>query len=643
MKTKTNYSNSTRLKPENLYDLKYVGNVNVVAGRIFFEVIEPNKEKNDYSMGIFQLTNGKGVRFTRGEKDSGMIFDKSGRFMAYQSKEMKKIVIYIRNMNTSSDYRVKEIEGRIVKMAWDTSSKGIYLIVEKEKKTEDFRVIDNIPLYADGKGFLQDLSYELLYIGASGKTSVILDGKEEIKDFAINPIRHELALEIRPVDSDDYHALVGILSLNTGSIVYLKSSNGKYLRPSGLGGLSSMEYLDDGTLAFFLNKNMTSIDESPVLVFWKDGYLNEVMENHDLSPGSSLSMDSWMVNSNLMKVKEGYVYFVATVHGRAGIYRINSKGEMNAVVVGDFTVDSFDFDGGGICFVAQNSDSPSEIYRYEGKVSLLYSGNEEVKKWKLVRPENFHFRASDGVDIEAWILKGKAKATIVRIHGGPRASFGESFIFEAHLMNSMGFNVIYCNPRGSDSYGRDFSAAVVTRYGERDYEDIMEMVEYSTKKFGLDPDKIGVTGGSYGGFMVNWIVGHTDSFKAAVADRSYGEAISDYFSGDIGPSFDSDQIGGTPFENLDNYWEKSPIKHIRNCKTPLMLIQNEADYRCPVWQGYELFTQLKIQGTETRLVTFKEESHEMPLLGKPKNRVKRLKEIVSWFEKFLLSSDRGTN
>lgn len=634
MKTTKNTSKSTRLKPENLYDFKYLGNINVIGGRILFEVAEPNAEGNDYTTGIYQLIDKRAVRFTRGHKDSGMVFDRSRNYMAYQSKEGEGTALYMRDMSTSGEYRVAEIDGSIVRKEWDTNSDGVYLIVEREKKGVDFEIMENIPLFADGKGFLQGLSYELLHVDRSGKSTSILKGKEEIIDLAINPVKGEIALEIRPLDSDEFHTRIGILSLRSGSISYLKSPDGEYYSPLGIGG-PSMGYLDDGTLAFFLNKHERSIDEAPELVFWKNGSLNEVMKDHDLSPGSSLSMDSWMIRARMMRVKGKYVYFVATVRGRAGVYRVDSHGELSPVVVGDFSIDSFDFDGDEILFVAQNSNTPSEIYRLNGKVNPVFSINEEVKKWKLRKPENFHFKASDGVEIEAWFLKGRGKGTVVRIHGGPRGAFGESFIFEAHLLNSMGFSVIYCNPRGSDSYGDEFAAEVLKKYGERDYEDIMELVKYSIKKFGLDPKKMGVTGGSYGGFMVNWIVGHTDAFKAGVSDRSFGEAISDYFSGDIGPTFDEDQIGGTPYDNLDTYWEKSPIKHIRNCRTPLLLIQNDADYRCPVWQAYGLFTQLKLQGSVTKLVVFKGESHDMPLLGKPKNRVKRLEELSGWFEKFL--------
>ncbi len=209
-------------------------------------------------------------------------------------------------------------------------------------------------------------------------------------------------------------------------------------------------------------------------------------------------------------------------------------------------------------------------------------------------------------------------------------------MFEFQLLNSNGFNLIYSNPRGSDGYGDDFALEIKNRYGERDYHDILEILDYSSKKLGMNADRVGVIGGSYGGFMVNWIIGHTDRFNAAVTDRSISDQISFFFSSDIGPRFNSDQMGGSPYDNLDHFWDKSPIKFIRNVKTPLLIIHSEEDYRCPVWQAYELFTQLKKQGSEVRLVLFKGENHDLSRGGKPKNRVKRLEEILKWFEEKLV-------
>lgn len=635
MKSGVHFRKHTSLKPEDIYKMKFIGNINVVAGKILFEVAEPDRKNNDYLTGIYQLNDGRASRFTRGERDSGIVINNEGNLMAYLSKNLDKSEINIKDLSTSSDYKLTEENGRIVKMVWDRNSKGLYLIIERKKEANDFHIIENIPIYSDGKGFLEGFSYEIIHVNLKGKPRTVLTTMDEIRDFALNPVKEEIALGIRPLDSDDYHSRVGILSLTTGKITYLTTNAGDYINQGLIGGITSMEYFDDGTLAFLMNRKEFFIEEAPEIVFWKDGHLNEVMRKNDISPGIALGTDSAIVSSKLMRVNGRYLYFIATVRGRAGIYRVNDEGYMSPVVTGDFSVESFDFKDDAIYFIAEKSNSLPGIYKYDGKISFLFSMNKKEKIWNLKKPENFYFTASDGVEIEAWILKGRGKGTIVMIHGGPRGAFGEALVFEAHLLNSIGFSVVYCNPRGSDSYGDEFAAAVVRRYGERDYNDVMEMVDYCVKRYRLDPRRLGVMGGSYGGFMVNWMVGHTDIFKAAVSDRSFADLISDYFSGDIGPTFDSDQIGGTPYDNIETYWEKSPIKHIQKCKTPILLIQSDSDYRCPVWQAYELFTQLKLQGSVTKLVIFKGENHNMTYSGKPRNRVKRLEEIAKWFEMYL--------
>ncbi|MEM4119167.1 MAG: S9 family peptidase, partial [Thermoplasmatales archaeon] len=304
------------------------------------------------------------------------------------------------------------------------------------------------------------------------------------------------------------------------------------------------------------------------------------------------------------------------------------------VVKGNFSVDSFDISDGKIYFIAQSLINPQEIYVYDGNVKRLTNINYSITKKIATKPVNFKMKASDGKVIEGWLLKGKGKGTIMEIHGGPRTSYGEAFMFEFHVLNSSGFNVLFSNPRGSDSYGDDFALEIKEKYGERDYRDIMEVADYSIKELGVS-GSMGVIGGSYGGFMVNWIIGHTDRFKAAVTDRSISDQISFYFSSDIGPRFNSDQIGGNPFTNLEHYWNKSPIKYLEDVKTPLLIVHSNEDFRCPVWQAYEMFTQLKRQGARVRMIEFKGENHDLSREGKPKNRVKRLEEIVNWFSENL--------
>jgi len=266
-------------------------------------------------------------------------------------------------------------------------------------------------------------------------------------------------------------------------------------------------------------------------------------------------------------------------------------------------------------------------------------------------PEEFKFRASDGVEIDGWIMKppnfddSKKYPAILYIHGGPATTFGYSFIFEFQVLTSKGFVLIYTNPRGSTGYSQSFKD-IRGHYGEREYLDLMEAVDYITSQSPyIDAERLGVTGGSYGGFMTNWIVGHTDRFRAAVTQRSICNWVSKFGTTDIGFYFNSDQIAGglgRPFWE-DNwfkiYWDKSPLKYVGNVKTPTLIIHSIEDYRCWVDQAIQFFTALKYRGVDTKLVLFPKENHDLSRSGKPKHRVERLKHIISWFEKYLLNRE----
>ena len=170
----------------------------------------------------------------------------------------------------------------------------------------------------------------------------------------------------------------------------------------------------------------------------------------------------------------------------------------------------------------------------------------------------------------------------------------------------------------------------------------MEAIGYVTKKYGfIDENRLGVTGGSYGGFMTNWIIGHTDKFKAAVTQRSICNWISDYGTTDIGYYFNEDQIAGGfnrqfwEAEWFNKYWDQSPLKYAGNIKTPTLIIHSMEDYRCWLDQALQLYTVLKVRGIPTRLVLFPKENHDLSRRGKPKHRVERLKQIINWFKKYL--------
>ncbi len=254
--------------------------------------------------------------------------------------------------------------------------------------------------------------------------------------------------------------------------------------------------------------------------------------------------------------------------------------------------------------------------------------------------------ASDGAQVEAWIqgaAQGKRpkRPLILAIHGGPKTVYGHAFMLEFQMLAGSGFAVLTSNPRGSDGYGTDWAVAVHAHYGERDYQDLMEVVDHALEAdLGVDPQRLGVSGGSYGGFMTNWIVGHTDRFHAAVSQRGISNWESFFGTSDIGYFFSPEHIGALPWEDPGRYREKSPLTYAERIRTPLLIIHSEKDLRCPIEQAEQLFVYLKRLERDVRLARFPDESHELSRSGSPKRRMERLRLILSWFEERLAPGSR---
>jgi len=201
---------------------------------------------------------------------------------------------------------------------------------------------------------------------------------------------------------------------------------------------------------------------------------------------------------------------------------------------------------------------------------------------------------------------------------------------------SAGYFVFFTNPRGSDGKGTEFANIEAERYMNWDYNDFMDFTDNVLEKHPqIDASRLGVTGGSYGGLMTNWIVGHTNRFKAAVTQRSITNFVSKCLTTDIGYFHNLSQMGTDPWTNYETFWDKSPLKYADKVKTPLLFLHSDQDYRCYMADAFQMFTALKMFGVETRMCLFHGENHELSRSGKPKNRLKRLEEITTWFDKYL--------
>jgi len=276
-----------------------------------------------------------------------------------------------------------------------------------------------------------------------------------------------------------------------------------------------------------------------------------------------------------------------------------------------------------------------------GESARLTDFNSELlRQASLPRAIKAKARSRDGTELDYWVLmprevKGKAP-WVLYIHGGPKTSYGYGFMFTFHVLASSGVAVVYGNPRGSDGYSEEF-ADIRGRWGTVDYEDLMAIADDAMAKFPqLEPSRAGVAGGSYGGFMTNWVITHTSRFKAAVSERSCVEWYSDWGTSDIGWYFDQDQLASQqPWRSVDVMLKASPLTYIENVTTPLLIMHALEDYRCPLSQALQLFTALKTLGVEVRMALFPGENHDLTRSGRPKSRVEYLKVMLDWLRSHL--------
>jgi dipeptidyl aminopeptidase/acylaminoacyl peptidase len=211
------------------------------------------------------------------------------------------------------------------------------------------------------------------------------------------------------------------------------------------------------------------------------------------------------------------------------------------------------------------------------------------------------------------------------------AMYGRSFFFEFQLLAAHGYAVVYANPRGSTGYGRHFSDAVNNDWGGKDWQDLQAGLDAAIARGGLDPDRLGVAGGSYGGYMTNWAISHTDRFKAAVTMRCVSNMAVMFGTSDLGWYLMDEFAGAVPWKDLDRIMERSPITYVDRIHTPLLILHSDNDLRCPISEGEQMFTALKFLGREVRMMRFEGQTHDLSRNGHPRSRVIRLGAILDWF------------
>ena len=342
------------------------------------------------------------------------------------------------------------------------------------------------------------------------------------------------------------------------------------------------------------------------------------------------------------------VRFASGTHGQTQIFKLDiATGKPTQVTQGEAAFHAFDINAKAneMALLSSTFEKPDDLFisSLDGK-DIRQLTHVNAKLWSDREPahvERANYKSTDGLAIEGFLVKplgwqpGEKYPLIVSIHGGPAGQYGVDWYHEFQVYAAKGWGVFFCNPRGSTGYGEKFERGIQNNWGQMDYQDIMAGLDTVLKQNSwIDDQKLGVTGGSYGGFMTNWILGHTNRFKAAVTLRGISNFISDDGTRDGAYGHEED-FKGFLFDDFEQYWEASPLKYAKNVKTPTLILHSDNDFRVPIEQGEQWFRALKHYGVDAEIVFFPRENHNLTRTGEPKHLVESLKWQCYWFERFL--------
>jgi dipeptidyl aminopeptidase/acylaminoacyl peptidase len=425
------------------------------------------------------------------------------------------------------------------------------------------------------------------------------------------------------------------------------------------GSIGRFQESSDGRVAAIGSLNpeqVRSYDQDDLLLAsgpWPAHAVRNVTAGYDFDIGGSIIADQHPPrgggNVGITWSADGRsILTVSARHGASQIVRIGLDDgrvepltdESHEVIAGTCTPD------GRIWAITMGSvSSPVDLYRLDVEtrhLTKLFGPNDKLlASVRLGAVEKFTYPSFDGRTIDAWVVKppdftaGKKYPMVLEIHGGPHTAYGVSFFHEFQILAGAGYVVLYTNPRGSTTYGQEFGNIIQFRYPGDDARDLEAGVDALIARGYVDPKRLGVTGGSGGGLLTNWLIGKTHRYAAAVTDRCVADWASFYYSADF-TLFTPTWFRKPPYEDPDDYRQRSPVTYAASITTPLMVVDGEEDWRTPIGQGEAMFRALKQQKKTAVMVRFPGENHELSRSGAPSRRVQRLQHIRKWFDKFLL-------
>lgn len=667
------------LRAEDLLRIQFLGDPQMRPDgtQILFTKRHIDAEKNKYIANLFSVDlDGAVSQWTQGEDGAGSgRWSPTGDRIAFVSgREKQQPNLFVLPATGGEARRLTDLpEGSIGEIKWSPDGGSIAFTFreteekwttkaskEREAKGTSIppREIDTAWYRLDGDGYFDNQRHAIYVADAeTGETRKLYDKcPAGMYSFDWSPDSRELAV-IHTVNKNIW------ADPPNDQVFRIAVGDGQAWKLEGLpkGEKSAVKWSPDGKTLAYLGDDSESDPWNvhnvklfivpadggePKCLSREDDYCLSVMGLSDTKDSYSFAVLEWSPDSKAIYVSVGW-------HGETqlGFVQVDT-GRVELLTSGPHTLlcGNLSADGEKIACLYGTAMKLAEVGVIDlndvaNAPSVLTHFNKDfAEEIELIEPEEFWVESPDGTKVQAWVMKPvgylepKRYPAVLEIHGGPHAQYGWAFFHEFQLLAANGYVVVYSNPRGSKGYGEAFCAAIRGNWGGPDWEDIQSVTRWMQHQPYIHPGLIGVMGGSYGGYMTNWAVGHSKDYKAGITDRCVSNLVSMGGNSDF-PINKDGYWAGAPFGDLDTIatlWKQSPIAYFDQVDTPLLIIHSEGDLRCNVEQAEQVFSALQVRGIESRFVRYPvTTSHGLSRGGPPDLRLHRLGEILAWWGKHL--------
>jgi dipeptidyl aminopeptidase/acylaminoacyl peptidase len=626
------------VKPEDLSRLRQPGGVALdpSGSKVAFVVSIPDVDEDAYQRSIWIADSGGVEQFTSGPRDSLPRFSPDGDRIAFlrSPDEGKPAQVAVIPVHGGEARVLTDFEFGAEGLEWspDGSSLAATAVtpasdwedVDEDERKRRPRRITQVPYRFDNMGWRDDRRRHIWLVDPSGSSEprCLTPGEFDETFPAWSPDGQRIAF------LTDRDPARGLTPGNEIMTVEVATGAQEVAVPRGFWVMPS--YRPDGALHVLGDP---SLDYPLLLTLHRveaDGSttpLTAHLDRSSVSLAGGPPFVCWDGTSAIVALEDS---------GKTGLVSVAPDGAVSTLIDQESTLTSADAAGGRIVYTATTWDNPGEVYEVGGDSPI---SNLNTETLDLVEPH--HFRAiSDGHEIDVWVLLPEGDGPVpllLNIHGGPASQYGFGFFDEFQIYASAGYGVVACNPRGSSGRGLDFLRAVIgDGWGAVDMTDIEAAVDTALERFPrLDPGRMGIMGGSYGGFMTAWMIANEDRWQSAVVERALTNFVSFAGTSDIGGTFPYYYTRAN-YPDWDTWWAKSPLAYVDRVSTPTLVLHSENDFRCPIEQGEQYFMALLRNGTPTEMVRFPGEGHELTRSGKPKHRKERFDIVLDWHSRHLV-------